>query len=108
MGPGCEEVTRISGADADEISCRWKDGRIGTVRALRPYGTYGAVVFRKDGVQESPSKPHTDYDGLVREIVKFFETGKPPVPNADTLEIIRFMDAAQRSKEAGGKPMRLK
>ncbi|HVO98731.1 MAG TPA: Gfo/Idh/MocA family oxidoreductase [Bryobacteraceae bacterium] len=108
MGPGCEEVTRISGADADEISCRWKNGRIGTVRALRPYGAYGAVVFRKDGVQVSPQKPHTDYEGLVREIVKFFETGKPPVSNADTLEIFAFMDAAQRSKEAGGKPMPLK
>jgi len=107
MGPGCEEVTRVSGADADEITCKWKDGRLGTVRALRPYGTYGAVVFRKDGVQISPVKPHTDYEGLVREIVKFFETGKPPVPNAETLEIIEFMDAAQRSKEAGGKPMRL-
>ena len=108
MGPGCEEVTRISGANADEISCKWQDGRIGTVRALRPYGTYGAVVFRKDGVAVSPPKAHTDYEGLVREIVKFFETGKPPVSNADTLEIFAFMDAAQRSKEAGGKPMRLK
>lgn len=108
MGPGCEEVTRISGADADEITCRWKDGRLGTVRALRPYGTYGAVVFRKDGVAESPAKPHTDYEGLVREIVKFFETGKPPVDNANTLEIFAFMDAAQRSKEAGGKPEKLK
>jgi hypothetical protein len=107
MGSGCEEVTRVSGADSDEITCKWKDGRIGTVRALRPYGTYGAVVFRKDGVQVSPSKPHTDYEGLVREIVKFFETGKPPVENAKTLEIIEFMDAAQRSKEAGGRPMRL-
>jgi predicted dehydrogenase len=107
MGPGCEEVTRISGADSDEITCKWKDGRLGAVRALRPYGTYGAVVFRKDGVQMSPPKPHTDYEGLVREIVKFFETGKPPVANAVTLEIIAFMDAAQRSKEAGGKPMRL-
>jgi len=107
MGPGCEEVTRISGADSDEITCKWKDGRLGTVRALRPYGTYGAVVFRKDGVQMSPPKPHTDYEGLVREIVKFFETGKAPVANAVTLEIIAFMDAAQRSKEAGGKPMRL-
>jgi predicted dehydrogenase len=108
MGPGCEEVTRIAGSDSDEITCKWKDGRLGTVRALRPYGTYGAVVFRKDGVQVSPSKPHTDYEGLVREIVKFFETGKPPVSNADTLEMFAFMDAAQRSKEAGGKPMRLK
>ena len=108
MGPGCEEVTRVSGADADEITCKWKDGRLGTVRALRPYGTYGAVVFRKDGVQMSPPKPHTDYEGLVREIVKFFESGKPPVSNTDTLEIFAFMDAAQRSKEAGGKPEKLK
>ena len=107
MGPGCEEVTRVSGSDSDEITCKWKDGRLGTVRALRPYGTYGAVVFRKDAVEISPSKPHTDYEGLVREIVKFFETGKPPVSNADTLEIFAFMDAAQRSKEAGGKPMRV-
>jgi hypothetical protein len=107
MGPGCEEVTRVAGADSDEITCRWKDGRLGTVRALRPYGTYGAVVFRKDGVQVSPPKPHTDYEGLVREIVKFFETGKPPVENSDTLEIFKFMDAAQRSKEAGGKQMRV-
>jgi hypothetical protein len=45
---------------------------------------------------------------MLREIVKFFETGKPPVPNEETLEIFAFMDAAQRSKEAGGKPMRLR
>jgi hypothetical protein len=108
MGPGCEEVTRVAGAESDEITCKWKDGRLGTVRALRPYGTYGAVVFRKDGVQMSPAKPRTDYEGLVREIVKFFETGKPPVENANTLEIFAFMDAAQRSKEAGGKPEKLK
>ena len=108
MGPGCEEVTRVVGGDSDEITCKWKDGRLGTVRALRPYGAYGAVVFRKDGVQMSPPKPHTDYEGLVREIVKFFETGKPPFPNEDTLEIFAFMDAAQRSKEAGGKPEKLR
>jgi len=35
--------------------------------------------------------------------VKFFETGKVPVANSDTLEMFAFMDAAQRSKEAGGK-----
>ena len=50
MGPGCEEVTRTVGKDQDEVTCRWKDGRIGSVRALRPYGEYGAVVFRKEGV----------------------------------------------------------
>ena len=87
---------------------RWKDGRIGTVRSLRPYGGYGAVVFRKDSVAQSPAKPKTGYEELVKQIVTFFETKKPPVPNDETLEIFAFMDAAQRSKEAGGKPVRLR
>ena len=56
----------------------------------------------------SPAKPHTDYEGLVREIVKFFQTGKPPVENARTLEIFEFMDAAQRSKVAGGMAVKVR
>jgi hypothetical protein len=108
MGTGCEEVTRISGADSDEITCRWKSGKIGTVRALRPYGEYGAVVFRPKAVAQSPEKVAFSYIPLLKEIVQFFQTGKPPVPNEETLEIYAFMDAAQRSKEAGGKPMKLR
>ena len=108
MGTGCQEVARISGEHEEEVVGRWKDGRIGSVTALRPYGPYGAVVYRKSGVAMSPAKPKTGYEGLVREIVRFFETGDPPVPNAETLEIFAFMDAAQRSKEAGGKPVPLR
>jgi hypothetical protein len=45
---------------------------------------------------------------VAAEIVKFFETRKPPVPNEETLEIFAFMDAAQRSKEQGGKAVALR
>ena len=48
------------------------------------------------------------YGPLLKQIVKFFQTGVPPVAPEETLEIMAFMDAAQRSKEAGGKPMRLR
>ncbi len=108
MGPGCEEVTRVSGKDSDEITCRWKDGRVGTVRTLRPYGDYGAVVFRPKQVMQSPEKPKFSYVPLVQDIVKFFQTGQVPVSNDETLEIFAFMDAAQKSKESGGKPVRLR
>jgi hypothetical protein len=109
MGTGCEEVTRVSGATSDEIVGRWRDGRIGSIRALRPYGPFGAVVYRKGEIAvQSPTKPRDEYDGLVRQIVQFFQTRKTPVPNEDTLEIFSFMDAAQRSKESGGKPTRLR
>jgi hypothetical protein len=110
MGPGCESVTRTTSADADVIVGRWKDGRLGTVRAVRPYSDYGAIVNRGREVVVSHPKAGeaTDYRPLVVEIVKFFETGKPPVSNEETLEIFAFLDAAQRSKDQGGKPVTLR
>jgi Oxidoreductase family, NAD-binding Rossmann fold len=109
MGVGCEEVSVMAGKDEDVISGRWKDGRVGTVRTLRPYGAYGADVFRpKNVTQQSKAKTQEGYQPLLVEIVKFFETKQPPVPNEETLEIFRFMDAAQRSKAAGGAAMKLR
>jgi hypothetical protein len=112
MGPGCDEVTRIASGDfaagSDIITGRWKDGRVGTVRTLRPSGGYGAVVFRPKQIVQSPANTNVSYVPLVKQIVAFFQSGKPPVPNEETLEIFAFMDAAQRSKEAGGRPMKLR
>lgn len=108
MGPGCEEVTRVTAPLMDEVTCKWKGGRIGTVRALRPYGGYGAIAFREKEVVSGPPRPKVNYAPMLKEVVKFFETKVPPVPNEETLEIFAFMDAAQRSKEAGGKPTKLR
>jgi predicted dehydrogenase len=110
MGPGCQTVTRTATADADVIACVWKDGRLGSVRAVRPYSDYGAVVYRgrEVTVMHPKAGEATDYRPLVVEIVKFFQTGKPPVANSDTLEMFAFMDAAQKSKEQGGKPVALR
>jgi Oxidoreductase family, NAD-binding Rossmann fold len=110
LGTGCEEVTRVTSADADVVTCRWKDGRIGSMRALRPYSDYGAVVFRKNAKEQTSqvTAPEPGRAPLARDIVRFFTTGALPVPNEETLELFAFLDAAQRSKEAGGRPMRLR
>ena len=108
MGPGCESAARTATDNADVIVGRWKDGRIGTVRAIRPYSEYGAVVFRAKEAVEIKPQASGNYRPLVVEIVKFFQTGTPPVPNAETLEIFAFMDAAQRSKEQGGRTVALR
>ena len=108
MGTGCEEVSMISTEGQDMVVGRWKGGRIGTVRAMRPYGPYGAVVYRgKEAVQSNP-KAAAGYRPLLVEVMKFFQTKQPPVPNEETLEIFAFMDAAQRSKADGGKPVKLR
>jgi hypothetical protein len=109
MGRGCESVTRTAGQNMDVIVGRWKDGRVGTVSAIRPYSDYGAVVFRGREVMEShPKTGASDYRALMVEMVKFFQTGQPPVANEETLEMFAFMDAAQRSKEQGGKAVSLR
>jgi hypothetical protein len=108
MGPGCVEVSRVATPGADVVVGKWKDGRTGTVYAQRPSGGYGAVVFRpKQAVQSNP-KAASGYRPLLVEVIKFFETKVPPVSNEETLEIFAFMDAAQRSKADGGKPMALR
>jgi hypothetical protein len=108
MGPGCVEVTRTHTEGADEIVGRWKDGRIGSIRAMRPYGGYGAVVFRGREVVQTDPKAGTSYRPMLVEIVEFFETRVAPVPPAESLEMFVFMDAALRSKQAGGKPVALR
>lgn len=111
LGTGCVEVTRVASTGEtghDIITGRWKDGRTGTVVALRPYGPYGATVIRPKQVLQSAEKYSVAYNNMLKEIVKFFQTGQPPVPNEESLELFAFMDAAQRSKEAGGKPMKLR
>jgi hypothetical protein len=105
MGPGCRQVTRSPSQEADVVTCVWSDGRIGTVRLDRPFSKYGAVVFRTNGTAEALPAVTFDYSKLVEQIVRFLATGTPPVPNRDTLEILAFLDAAQRSKENGGAPV---
>ena len=105
MGPGCIEVTRTASTN-DVITCKWKDGRLGTVNVLRPYGDYGAIAFREKEIVATPKYKHS-YTNMLKELVQFFATGVPPVPNEETMEIFAFMDAAQRSKENGGKPTKV-
>ena len=103
LGTGCTEVTQTAAEAAAVVTCRWKDGRLGTMRVDRPYSKFGAVVFRdKNRVEAQPDVP-VDYVPLVRQIVDFVASGKPPVANDETLEMFAFMDAAQRSKKSGGK-----
>ncbi len=47
------------------------------------------------------------YAGLVEESARFLKTGKPPVAQAETLEIDAFREAADESKRQDGKPVTL-
>jgi len=98
MGPGCISVKRGTNSTGGiEVVGQWPDGRTGTFSEGKGYngtakGTRGEMmVGAYDG-----------YAPLVAEIVRFFQTGRPPVDKRESLEILAFMEAADESKRRGG------
>jgi predicted dehydrogenase len=101
MGPGCQSVQRTQTKDYELVVGVWKDGRIGTYRGLRAgKEDYGTLVFGSKGIVRGGG--YEGYGHLVDEIVKFFKTGKVPVPPEETIEILAFMTAADESKARNG------
>ncbi|MGE0130070.1 MAG: Gfo/Idh/MocA family protein [Blastocatellales bacterium] len=108
MGVGCESVTRTTTDGADVVVGKWRDGRLGTMRGIRAgKQDYGAVAYGMKATLATPLPMKTDYRPLLVEIVKFFQTGVPPIQPEETLELIAFMEAADLSKARGGAPVAL-
>jgi hypothetical protein len=107
MGTGCKQVVRVHQEDADVVVGTWNDGRIGVFRGLRngKYD-YGVTVYSKSDINQL--KMEGGYEGLLKEIVQFFKTGKSPVADEETIEIYAFMEAADESKRRGGIPVDIK
>lgn len=104
MGAGCKSVVRVSTPDTDVAVGTWSDGRIGSFRGLRAgKKDYGGTVFGDKAIVKLGA--YNGYNPLLEEIVKFFETGVEPVPRAETLEIMAFMEAADLSKKKNGIPV---
>ncbi|HCC53151.1 MAG TPA: dehydrogenase [Porphyromonadaceae bacterium] len=104
MGPGCKTVTRIHTADTDLITGVWSDSRIGSFRGLRKGKTgYGGYVFGEKEIMTLGD--YNGYNPLLDDIIAFFETGIAPVKPEETLEIFKFMEAADESKRRNGAPV---
>lgn len=97
MGPGCKTVFRSYHQDQEKVVGIWADGRIGSVRGIRKGAAdIAGIAFGETGI--SPLGPFAGYGPLVAEILNFFDSGKAPVSAQETVEIFKFMEAAQRSK----------
>jgi predicted dehydrogenase len=104
LGSGCSEVKVTKNVDHDLIVGKWMDGRIGTLRGNRVGNSkFGALIHRETGTQfvdvYADAKPY--YASLLEEIISFFETGSGSIDLEETLEITRFLEAANESRETG-------
>ena len=105
MGTGCESVQRGTTTNGlIEVTGTWAGGRTGIFREMAK--GYGGKAWGEKG--EANIGAYDGYRPLVVEIVKFFQTGVAPVSEAETLEILAFMEAADESKRQAGAPVKLK
>jgi len=106
MGTGCQSVTRVCTPGTDIVTGIWADGRVGTFRGTRTgKHAYGGTVYTANG--PVVLGPYGGYNPLLKDIIGFFETGKPSVDINETLEIYTFMEAADESKRQQGSSVRL-
>jgi len=104
MGTGCKKVSGIFTEDTDLVTGLWNDNRIGTFRGIRKgKSEYGGTAFGEKGIVTVGR--YNGYNPLLVEIIKFFQTGVPPVTREETIEIFAFMAAAAESKKLDGAPV---
>jgi virulence factor len=108
MGAGCKTVWCVFDEKQEVVCGRWSDGRIGTVRGIRTGRSgYAFTAFCEKKLDHVPIGTGTIYRELLKRIVPMFETRKAPLEISETLEIIRFIEAALESKAKDGAPVAL-
>jgi predicted dehydrogenase len=104
LGQGCTHVTTTTNDDYDFVVGVWRDGRIGTVRGnRRGNNKFGGLVHRTGNTQlvNASNHPKPAYAGLLERVLTMFQGGQPNVALDETVEIVRFIEAANRSRETG-------
>jgi hypothetical protein len=109
MGAGCKSVRVASSDLTDVLHAEWADGRVATLRGLRKaHNNFGVTIHRSKGLQQAnlskAARPY--YSGLLEAILRSLPHGKSDIPADQTVEIIRFLEAANESRETG-KPVTL-
>ena len=108
MGTGCHTVTAVQTPYSEQVTGTWKDGRIGTYRAIREHTGktgLGSTVFGKEGIAHVNN--YYDYIPLMTAIANFFRTGRSPIPTTEMVEIFTYLAAAETSKQRQGAPVSL-
>lgn len=104
LGRGCKSVVASTSKDHDCVTGIWQDGRIGTIRGNRTGNyDYGALIHRgkETAFVNVGAHPKPVYASMLERVMAMFQSGKPEIDMEETLEIVRFIECANKSRETG-------
>lgn len=109
MGRGCTKVQTFSTEQVDVAVGLWADSRIGRISGNRvKANNFGCLLTTDAGHLPALVSGEIPYYALMlKKIIPFFQTGKPDIDPAESLEIVAFLEAVSRSRAAGGAPVEI-
>jgi len=100
LGPGHKEVKYVAAGHGEHASAAWKNNAVGSVTLTsKGDGPFGFTYIGEKKTKAACVNTAYIYRELLKQIVKFFQTRKAPVPIEESLEIVRFIEDVNK---AGG------
>lgn len=111
LGANAVEVRAYQNDNHDTATITFADGRVATLHGVRNgHGSFGVVFHEAKGVtfcDAYGSSKVPPYALMLRDVLANLPQGKSGIPDAETLAIIRIIDACNESR-VSGKPVKVK
>jgi hypothetical protein len=97
-------VRVVANENGDSLTAVYEDGRIATINGVRKsHHKFGATIHRASGFEflDLASGKKSWTITLLEAILRSLPNGKSDIAEEDTLEVIRMIEAANRSRLDG-------
>ena len=104
MGAGCRRLRAINGPAHEVITAEWNDGRVASMRLVREgHSRFGVCVHDDEGSQfiDLSANARPWYAPMLEAIVRTLPKGQSDIDPAQTLDVIRILEAGNQSRETG-------
>jgi len=105
MGPDCREVRCVQSQRGPAVTATWADGRLGLLRAVSGMQAYGFTAMCENKTIHAEVGIAGIYGELLKQVFTFMQTRTSPVDPDETVRLIAFLEAANRSAEQDGRPV---
>lgn len=105
---GCKTVSSVQADNLQTVTGLWDDGRVGVVLGVQEGKCgYGFTAFCENETVTRQIDFTYGYRELVKQMSAFFNTGEPPIPMEESLEVVKFIMKALESVDAKGNTLAL-
>ena len=96
LGPGAHRVKSLSSQHSSFLVVEYADGRMGSMLQM-PQTPFQLSLQLRDGEGRFIPTCSEIFPRQIHSMLDFFESGKPPVPKEETLEIMALIDAGRKA-----------